>query len=489
MSLTIQPGDPFAPQEPDEQAELEALTRSIRRARGFSLLLAWCNQVDQRDRLMDRIVASNPDLHIQKIPIYEPTNQLLEELRPHLESRAPDAVFVYGMEAWLPAGKAAEESPFVLNLNAARNFFPQAVPCSLVLWVPEHLLAAIAHGAPDFCSVRSGLFVFAPIATVRSEMLSNLTDIGLHMAFALTVEEREDRVAELKRLLREYESLPAETRELLVEARLLDRIATLREASGAYQEAEPLFRRALELRESALGNSDPAVAESLNNLALLLGEQGRYEDAERLLLRAIGIQEIRNGASSSGLIANLGNLASIYHYQGKTSDAESTIRRTLAIAESASHPDDVGLATALNLLSVIISSKNPFEAEELARRALGVFERVFGDSHRGVAVTLQTLGNALREQGRNEEAINLFRRALSISETNLPPDHPALATALNNISVLLQDVGSLDDAEQYLIRAYDINMKALGAQHPRTQSTWQNLEHLRRTIEATMGRK
>ena len=40
-------------------------------------------------------------------------------------------------------------------------------------------------------------------------------------------------------------------------------------ATGRYAEAEPLYERALAIREKALGPDHPDVATSLNNLAVL----------------------------------------------------------------------------------------------------------------------------------------------------------------------------------------------------------------------------
>ncbi|CAN0605635.1 unnamed protein product, partial [Ectocarpus sp. 12 AP-2014] len=46
-------------------------------------------------------------------------------------------------------------------------------------------------------------------------------------------------------------------------------------SSGKYDEAEPLFERSLAIREKALGPEHPDVAESLNNQAGLLESQVR----------------------------------------------------------------------------------------------------------------------------------------------------------------------------------------------------------------------
>jgi tetratricopeptide (TPR) repeat protein len=57
----------------------------------------------------------------------------------------------------------------------------------------------------------------------------------------------------------------------------LNNLALLYRDQGRYEEAEPRFQRALEIREKALGPEHPDVAQSLNNLAGLYHDQGRYE--------------------------------------------------------------------------------------------------------------------------------------------------------------------------------------------------------------------
>jgi tetratricopeptide (TPR) repeat protein len=49
-----------------------------------------------------------------------------------------------------------------------------------------------------------------------------------------------------------------------------------------YAEAEPLYQRALVIREQLLEAEHPDTAQSLNNLALLYKSQERYAEAEPL---------------------------------------------------------------------------------------------------------------------------------------------------------------------------------------------------------------
>ncbi|NDY74971.1 tetratricopeptide repeat protein, partial [Desulfobacter hydrogenophilus] len=63
------------------------------------------------------------------------------------------------------------------------------------------------------------------------------------------------------------------------------------ESQGKYEEAEPLYQRALKIRETVLGPDHPSVATTLNNLAGLYESQGKYEEAEPLYQRALKIRE------------------------------------------------------------------------------------------------------------------------------------------------------------------------------------------------------
>ena len=69
----------------------------------------------------------------------------------------------------------------------------------------------------------------------------------------------------------------------------LNNLAVLYSDQGRYADAEPLYKRALAIREKALGPDHPDVATSLNNLAALYNDQGRYADAEPLYKRSLAI--------------------------------------------------------------------------------------------------------------------------------------------------------------------------------------------------------
>jgi len=127
-----------------------------------------------------------------------------------------------------------------------------------------------------------------------------------------------------------------------VAARLLNQSGYYLNGRAQYVEAEPLYRRALAIRETALGPEHPATATSLNNLAALSYNQGRYSEAEPLYRRSLAIRETALGPEHPDTAASLNNLAVLYNYQGRYPEAEPLCRRALAIREKAlgtEHPD------------------------------------------------------------------------------------------------------------------------------------------------------
>ena len=78
-------------------------------------------------------------------------------------------------------------------------------------------------------------------------------------------------------------------------ARDYNNLALLLKDQGKYDQAEPLYRRAIEIDESVLGKDHPDVANRYNNHAGLLQAQGMYDQAEPLYRRAIEILQTKLG--------------------------------------------------------------------------------------------------------------------------------------------------------------------------------------------------
>ncbi len=166
-----------------------------------------------------------------------------------------------------------------------------------------------------------------------------------------------------------------------------------------YAEAEPMYRRALEINESQFGVDHPSVATSLNNLAELLRAQGKYAEAEPMHRRALEINESQLGVDHPSVATSLNNLAELLREQGKYAEAEPMHRRALEIKESQLEADHPSIATSLNNLALLLEAQGKYaEAEPMYRRALTILENVFGNDHPNTITLRKNLELFLEEQ-------------------------------------------------------------------------------------------
>ncbi|MBV9689015.1 MAG: tetratricopeptide repeat protein, partial [Ktedonobacteraceae bacterium] len=100
---------------------------------------------------------------------------------------------------------------------------------------------------------------------------------------------------------------------------------------GKYEQAEPLYQRALHICEQVLGPEHPSTGATLHQLGSLYQQQGKYEQAEPLYQRALRIKEQVLGAEHPSTASTLHALASLYQTQGKYEQAEPLYQRALHI--------------------------------------------------------------------------------------------------------------------------------------------------------------
>ena len=256
----------------------------------------------------------------------------------------------------------------------------------------------------------------------------------------------------------------------------LNNLASLYHNQGNYSAAEPLYRRALEIRKNLLGKSHPDVAQSLNNLASLYRDQGNYSAAEPLYRRALEIRETSLGALHPDVALGLNNLGSLHHNQGNYGAAEPLYRRALEIWKTAlgeSHPH---VAHSLNNLAALYRDQGDYSAAEpLYRRALEIWKTALGESHPHVATSLNNLAALYQAQGNYHAAEPLYRRALEIWKTALGESHSHVATSLNNLAALYRAQGNYDAAKPLYRRALEIWETALGETYPHVATSLNNL--------------
>jgi tetratricopeptide (TPR) repeat protein len=113
--------------------------------------------------------------------------------------------------------------------------------------------------------------------------------------------------------------------------RLMNELSLFLKARGAWAEAEPLMRRALDIDERSYGPDHPEVARDLNNLAALLKATNRLAEAEPLMRRALDIDERSYGPDHPNVAIRLNNLAQLLKATNRLAEAEPLMRGVVEI--------------------------------------------------------------------------------------------------------------------------------------------------------------
>jgi len=249
------------------------------------------------------------------------------------------------------------------------------------------------------------------------------------------------------------------------------------ELSGLYDEATTIAQQALRAAELTEGPDHPDVARSALNLATLYQEKAEYTEAEPLFKRSIAINEKVFGPDGLYVAESLDKLASLYGQQARYAEAEPLLNRSLAITELRFGPDNRLLPASLSSLATLYSMEGRYSlAEPLLRRSLAMREKfLLGPDSPDVAESLNSLASFYVSLGRYSEAEPLYRRALVSYQRLAGPHAPVVGTILRNVAVLYRQEGRYAQAASLLERSVAIYENVLGSEHPAAADSLLNL--------------
>ena len=248
------------------------------------------------------------------------------------------------------------------------------------------------------------------------------------------------------------------------------------DGQGRYAEAEPLYRKALEIRTRVLGEDHRDTANSYNNIAYNLGAQGHYAKAEPLYRKALEISIRVLGEDHPDTAINYNNIAGNLDAQGRHAEAEPLYRKALEIRTRVLGEDHRDTATNYNNIASNLGAQGHHaKAEPLYRKALEIRIRVLGKDHPNTATSYNNIASNLDAQGRHDEAEPLYQKALEIRTRVLGEDHPNTATSYSNIAYNLGAQGRHTEAEPLLHKALEIRTRVLGEDHPDMAMSYNNI--------------
>lgn len=236
----------------------------------------------------------------------------------------------------------------------------------------------------------------------------------------------------------------------LVRARLLAELGRIYRLLGLLDQAEPLLREGLRLRETTPGVRPADLAASRLSLGRLETQRGRFAEASALIGPAVEFG--RSEGSPRELASALEGLGALQNSSGEIAAAQASYAESLALWRA--EGDFQREADLLLLLANAERRLGHLDQARLHREAaLELVEDRLGPDHPAVATALVGIADLHTAEGHGERAIPLLERALLVFEARFGAQDFRVGVAANNLGVAYLGVGRDDDAQVQLERA------------------------------------
>lgn len=262
-------------------------------------------------------------------------------------------------------------------------------------------------------------------------------------------------------------------------ARTLNNLGLLNLYIGDLAQQKYWYGQANSLFEKLDSHCDEVAASSNSSLGHAMIFLGESEDAEILLSRRA--KQNSNCPSISPYLSAF-TLRALGEAQNENENYEEALESlTMAIQKIEGAGRKMSLEMAYSLTSRAISLKNLERYQESVRdieAGLPLLEKFLGPDSVPAGTANGALGNALRAQGKNEEAIRKYAIAEKIYRNRLHPDHPRLATILLQKARALGKRGQKAEALTALRESLRIRTKAFGEKSLKVIAVKEEIENL-----------
>jgi TonB family protein len=199
-------------------------------------------------------------------------------------------------------------------------------------------------------------------------------------------------------------------------------------------------------------------AERLNTEVVKLFVSGKYDEAIPLAKRVLQIREKALMPGDERINAAIINLAELYASKQKYSDAEDYYQRVVSGYEKASVPNPQALAKILDRLAVLNYRQSAFDkTEKLYQRALALREQAQGAEHPDIALSFYNLAEFYRLRGNYKKAGQYYSQLLELRGKLPQGAWQRYADVENRYACALRKDGKWDEAKK--VEAADAGTK------------------------------
>ncbi|MBS1956942.1 MAG: tetratricopeptide repeat-containing protein [Cyanobacteria bacterium SZAS-4] len=256
----------------------------------------------------------------------------------------------------------------------------------------------------------------------------------------------------------------------------LTNLGVLYNFRGQSTKAEPLFERAVAIKQKALGGDNPEVVATVGKMCHFYLKSGNYMKGDALSNKILAYADktMREHAQPSpatkesdlDLATLLDGLGGTYTGAGKLAYGEQFYKRSLQIREKILSPSHIAIASSCeNLAKLYMTEGRAAQAEPLYRRALEISRKVLGEGKPETLTRTDGLAQCCIKLGNNHEAESLYHHALEIVEKNYGKNSGYLLTSELSLSAMLAKQGRYAEAAPLLSQAVKVSENLNGPQH------------------------
>ena len=247
-------------------------------------------------------------------------------------------------------------------------------------------------------------------------------------------------------------------------------------SAGRFDEAIPLYEKALADSARVRGDDHPDVLGARNNLAVAYRVMGRLSEAIALFEEVVADSVRVLGPDRPHTLASRGNLAVAYQEEGRLNEAIPLFEEVVADSVRVLGPDHPHtLVSRYNLAGAYREEGCLDKAIPLYEGVLADRVRILGADHPHTLVSRIDLAGAYQAAGCLGEATTLFEGVLADHVRILGDDHPLTFTARNALAGTYQAAGRLSEAIPLYEGVLADRVRVLGMDHPDTLTARHNL--------------
>lgn len=221
-------------------------------------------------------------------------------------------------------------------------------------------------------------------------------------------------------------------------------------AAGRPAQARDDHVRALALRQAALGDEHPVVAESLTHLGNVARDLGQGPAALDYYGRALAIRRRVFGGDHPLVGASLYNMGAAARTMGQIDQAQQWLAQALQIRQAALGPGHPYVASTLYQLGSVARLAGDYaRSRQHHAGALAIWRDTLGAEHPDVAWGYSDLGAGAQAEGDLAKARVHYDLALQIRRKSLGPNHPLVASSLNSLGQIALAGGNAQEAQDF----------------------------------------